>query len=49
MVERGALAMMEISPDFAYITDGERDWYIREARVVLNAVLGTALVTEEEV
>ena len=48
MVERGARAMMEISPDFAYITDGERDWYIREARVVLDAALGTAFVTEEK-
>lgn len=49
MVERAARAMMEASPDFVSYTDDERDWYIRDARAALNAVLGTALVTEEEV
>lgn len=49
MVKRAARAMMEASPDSAHITEDEHDWYIRDARAALNAVLGTALVTEEEV
>lgn len=46
MVKRAARAMMEASPDYAHITEDEHDWYFRDARAALNAVLGTALVTE---
>lgn len=46
MVKRAARAMMEASPDYAHTTEDEHDWYFRDARAALNAVLGTALVTE---
>lgn len=41
MVQRVARAMMEASPDFAGITDDERDWYIRDARIAVDIVFGT--------
>lgn len=40
MVERAARAMMDASPDSAYITDDEHDWYVHDARAVLDAALG---------
>lgn len=41
MVQRAARAMMEASPDAAYLTDDEHDWYVRDARAALDAALGT--------
>lgn len=41
MVKRVARAMMEASPDSASITEDERAWYIRDARIAIDTVFGT--------
>lgn len=39
-VERAADAMIAASPDRDLITESEREWYVRDARVALQTTLG---------
>lgn len=38
-VERIADAMIEASPDWPFIVEGEREWYLDDARVAFDTLL----------